>query len=42
MDRLKQGSSAWKKEMARRAAEMDKGMKVKLSDKFARPRHGAK
>lgn len=37
--RLKQESPAWKREMARRMAEMDKGKKFPLSKIMPRPQH---
>jgi hypothetical protein len=41
LHRLKQQTPAWKKEMARRVEEMDRGVKFRLSSRIARPRHAA-
>jgi hypothetical protein len=41
LHRLKQETPAWKKEMTRRMAEMERGLKFKLSTRAARPRHAA-
>lgn len=39
LQRLRQQSPAWKKEMARRMEEMDRGVKFKLSSRIPRTRH---
>ena len=41
LHRLKQQTPAWKKEMTKRIEEMERGVKVKLSSRFTRPRHAA-
>ena len=41
LHRLKQQTPAWKKEMARRNQEMDRGVKFKLSTRVPRTRHAA-
>jgi hypothetical protein len=41
LHRLKQETPTWKKEMARRFVEMDRGVKFKLSARLIRQHHAA-
>ena len=41
LHRLKQQTPAWKKEMARRLEEMDRGVKLRLSSRAGQARHAA-
>ena len=41
LHRLKQRTPAWKKEMARRLEEMDRGVKFRLSSRAGQARHAA-